>query len=169
MGHKGPIYKAWVHQYRTSSNPLQISQSIHTHLEMLGEISLQIANKRNSFMFSVTSVCITAFLTVILHGQVPPALAGLALAYAAHISGVFHYTVRLMSDTEVRFISVERMNLYHEVNNTIVSALTDSSVTCAEIAAERLSFSVLVLFCYIKFCIQLCNHQNTSNIGGLEL
>jgi len=63
---------------------------------------------------AVTSVCITAFLTVILHGQVPPALAGLALAYAAHISGVFHYTVRLMSDTEVRFISVERLNLYHE-------------------------------------------------------
>lgn len=63
---------------------------------------------------AVTSMCITAFLTVILHGQVPPALAGLALAYAAHISGVFHYTVRLMSDTEVRFISVERLNLYHE-------------------------------------------------------
>jgi len=116
-------------------------------------------------MFSVTSVCITAFLTIILHGQVPPALAGLALAYAAHISGVFHYTVRLMSDTEVRFISVERMNLYHEVNNIIVSALTDTSVTSAQIGAESLSFSVLVLFCYIKFCIQLCNRQNTNNIS----
>ena len=117
-------------------------------------------------MFSVTSVCITAFLTVFLHGQVPPALAGLALAYAAHISGVFHYTIRLMSDTEVRFISVERMNLYHKVNNTIVSALTDTSVTYAEIAAESLSFSLLVLFCYnIKFYIQLCNHQNTNNIS----
>jgi len=99
-------------------------------------------------------MCITAFLTVILHGQVPPALAGLALAYAAHISGVFHYTVRLMSDTEVRFISVERLNLYHEVNNTIVSAVTDTSVTCTEIAAESLGFSVLVWFCYnIKFCV----------------
>jgi ATP-binding cassette subfamily C (CFTR/MRP) protein 5 len=67
--------------------------------------------RKNLFLFPVTSVCITAFLTVILHGQVPPALAGLALAYAAHISGVFHYTVRLMSDIEVRFISVERLNL----------------------------------------------------------
>ncbi|GFG38298.1 hypothetical protein Cfor_11595 [Coptotermes formosanus] len=63
---------------------------------------------------AVISVCITAFLTIILHGQVSPALAGLALSYAAHISGVFHYTVRLMSETEVRFISVERMNSYHE-------------------------------------------------------
>jgi len=95
-------------------------------------------------MFSVTSVSITAFLTIILHGQVPPALAGLALAYAAHISGVFHYTVRLMSDTEARFISVERMNLYHEVNNTIVSVLTDTSVTRTENAAESLSFSLSI-------------------------
>jgi hypothetical protein len=109
---------------------------------------------------------ITAFFTVFLHGQVPPALAGLALAYAAHVSGVFHYTVRLMSETEVRFISVERMNLYHEVNNIIVCALTDTSVTCTDIAAESLSFSVSVWFCYnIKFCIQLCNHQNTDNIS----
>jgi hypothetical protein len=116
-------------------------------------------------MFSVTSVSITAFLTIILHGQVPPALAGLALAYAAHISGVFHYTIRLMSDTEARFISVERMNLYHEVNNTIVSALTDTSVTCTKNAAESLSFSLSVWSCYnTKFCIQLCNHQNTNNI-----
>jgi len=71
-----------------------------------------------------------------------------------------------MSDTEVRFISVERMNLYHEVNNTIVSAVTDTSVTRTEIAAKSLSFTVFIWFCYsIKFCIQLCNHQNTNNIS----
>ena len=92
-------------------------------------------------MFSVTSVCITAVLTIILHGQVPPALAGLALSYAAHISGVFHYTVRLISETEVRFISVERLNLCHAVNNTIVSALTNTSIMPTKNAAENHSFS----------------------------
>jgi ATP-binding cassette subfamily C (CFTR/MRP) protein 5 len=60
-------------------------------------------------------MCITAFLTVVLHGQVPPALAGLALTYAAHISGVFQYTTRLVSEAEVRFISVERINSYIKV------------------------------------------------------
>jgi hypothetical protein len=114
---------------------------------MLGGVVLQlfIPNgpiMRNSFMFSVTSVCITAFLTIVLHGQVPPALAGLALAYAAHISGVFHYTVRLVSETEVRFISVERMNSYHEVNNTIISALINTAITPTENAAGSLSFQL---------------------------
>ncbi|XP_023713114.1 multidrug resistance-associated protein 5 isoform X5 [Cryptotermes secundus] len=75
---------------------------------------------------AVATMCITAFLTVVLHGQVPPALAGLALAYAAHISGVFQYTTRLVSETEVRFISVERINSYirsleHEGQQGVVS------------------------------------------------
>ncbi|XP_021928372.1 multidrug resistance-associated protein 5-like isoform X2 [Zootermopsis nevadensis] len=61
---------------------------------------------------AVTTICITAFLTIFLHGQVPPALAGLALSYAAHISGVFQYTLRLVSEIEIRFISVERISLY---------------------------------------------------------
>ncbi|KAK7871844.1 hypothetical protein R5R35_006438 [Gryllus longicercus] len=61
---------------------------------------------------AVLIICITAFLVIILRGQVPPAMAGLALAYAAQISGLFQYTIRLISDTEIRFISVERMNAY---------------------------------------------------------
>jgi ATP-binding cassette subfamily C (CFTR/MRP) protein 5 len=68
-------------------------------------------------------MCITAFLTVVLHGQVPPALAGLALAYAAHISGVFQYTTRLVSETEVRFISVERINSYIRVRYIVFSII----------------------------------------------
>ncbi|XP_069692470.1 ATP-binding cassette sub-family C member 5-like isoform X3 [Periplaneta americana] len=63
---------------------------------------------------AVSTMCVTGFLVIILHGQVSPALAGLALAYAAHISGVFQYTIRLMSEAEVRFISVERINSYCE-------------------------------------------------------
>jgi ATP-binding cassette subfamily C (CFTR/MRP) protein 5 len=48
-------------------------------------------------------------MSVLMKGEVAPALAGLALSYAAHISGIFQYTIRLMSETETRFISVERI------------------------------------------------------------
>jgi hypothetical protein len=85
-------------------------------------------------------MCITAFLTVVLHGQVPPALAGLALAYAAHISGVFQYTTRLVSETELRFISVERINSYIKVRY-IASSIVHTSVTAVE-------NSVAVLFVF---------------------
>lgn len=58
---------------------------------------------------------------VVLKGHVSPELAGLALTYAAHISGVFQFTIRLMSDTETRFISVERI-----VNHTEVKSFPNS-------------------------------------------
>ncbi|KAI4495187.1 hypothetical protein M0804_001388 [Polistes exclamans] len=61
---------------------------------------------------AITCCSITAFFIIFLKGTIPAALAGLAMAYATQISGVFQYTVRLMSETEVRFISVERINYY---------------------------------------------------------
>lgn len=61
---------------------------------------------------SVIITGITAFLAISLHGQVSPALAGLAIAYAATISGIFQYVIRMISEAETRFISVERINSY---------------------------------------------------------
>lgn len=61
---------------------------------------------------AITCCSVTAFFIIFLKGKIPAALAGLAMAYATQISGVFQYTVRLMSETEVRFISVERINYY---------------------------------------------------------
>ncbi|XP_043666583.1 multidrug resistance-associated protein 5-like isoform X3 [Vespula pensylvanica] len=61
---------------------------------------------------AIACCSITAFLIIFLKGKIPAALAGLAMAYATQISGVFQYTVRLMSETEVRFISMERINYY---------------------------------------------------------
>lgn len=63
-------------------------------------------------LFSVITMSITAFLVVGLHGVVMPAMAGLALSYSWHISGVLQYTTRLLSEAEVRFISVERILAY---------------------------------------------------------
>ncbi|XP_047348437.1 ATP-binding cassette sub-family C member 5-like isoform X6 [Vespa velutina] len=61
---------------------------------------------------AIACCSITAFFIIFLKGKIPAALAGLAMAYATQISGVFQYTVRLMSETEVRFISMERINYY---------------------------------------------------------
>ncbi|KAL6256406.1 hypothetical protein P5V15_012519 [Pogonomyrmex californicus] len=60
----------------------------------------------------IASSCITALLVISFKNEISPAFAGLAMAYATQMTGVFQYTVRLMSETEVRFISVERISYY---------------------------------------------------------
>ncbi|CAL8127014.1 unnamed protein product [Orchesella dallaii] len=53
-----------------------------------------------------------AVLVLIFHGTISAAAAGLALAYAAQLSGVFQFTMRLASETEARFVSVERIHTF---------------------------------------------------------
>jgi len=68
-----------------------------------------------SIRLDVLAVCvtgITAVLILIFHGSVSAAACGLALSYAAQLSGIFQFTVRLASETEARFISVERMDTF---------------------------------------------------------
>ncbi|XP_071550882.1 ATP-binding cassette sub-family C member 5-like isoform X3 [Panulirus ornatus] len=57
----------------------------------------------------------TAALALLLRGTVEASFAGLALAYAAQLSGIFQYTVRLSTETEARFTSVQRINSYSKV------------------------------------------------------
>lgn len=52
---------------------------------------------------------ITGGLVVGLRGMIPPAFAGLALAYAGQLTGILQNTVRWASETESRFTSVQRM------------------------------------------------------------
>ncbi|XP_053972249.1 ATP-binding cassette sub-family C member 5-like isoform X1 [Hylaeus volcanicus] len=61
---------------------------------------------------AIASASITAFLVIAIRDQISPALAGLAMAYSMQMTGVFQYTVRLMAETETRFISVERICYY---------------------------------------------------------
>ncbi|XP_034250693.1 multidrug resistance-associated protein 5-like isoform X1 [Thrips palmi] len=63
-------------------------------------------------LLAVFIVSITASLVVGLHGIVVPAMAGLALSYSWQICGVLQYATRLLSEGEVRFISVERILAY---------------------------------------------------------
>ncbi|XP_028429950.1 LOW QUALITY PROTEIN: ATP-binding cassette sub-family C member 5 [Perca flavescens] len=51
-------------------------------------------------------------MMVLMHGQIPPAYAGLAISYAVQLTGLFQFTVRLASETEARFTSVERIHHY---------------------------------------------------------
>ncbi|XP_076278986.1 ATP-binding cassette sub-family C member 5-like isoform X3 [Lasioglossum baleicum] len=61
---------------------------------------------------AILSSSITAFLVIAFKNQLSPAFAGLAMAYSTQMTGVFQYTVRLMAETETRFISVERISHY---------------------------------------------------------
>ncbi|XP_051512513.1 ATP-binding cassette sub-family C member 5-like isoform X2 [Myxocyprinus asiaticus] len=63
-------------------------------------------------VISVALISITALMIVLMHGQISPAYAGLAISYAVQLTGLFQFTVRLASETEARFTSVERIHHY---------------------------------------------------------
>ncbi|XP_060779435.1 multidrug resistance-associated protein 5 isoform X2 [Neoarius graeffei] len=65
-------------------------------------------------VISVTLISITALMIVVMHGKIHSAYAGLAISYAVQLTGLFQFTVRLASETEARFTSVERIHHYIE-------------------------------------------------------
>uniref|UniRef100_A0A1A8D856 ATP-binding cassette, sub-family C (CFTR/MRP), member 5 n=1 Tax=Nothobranchius kadleci TaxID=1051664 RepID=A0A1A8D856_NOTKA len=63
-------------------------------------------------LISISLITAVALLIVFMHSQIPPAYAGLAISYAVQLTGLFQFTVRLLTETEARFTSVERINHY---------------------------------------------------------
>ncbi|XP_042810566.1 multidrug resistance-associated protein 5 isoform X2 [Panthera tigris] len=63
-------------------------------------------------LISIALITTTGLMIVLMHGQIPPAYSGLAISYAVQLTGLFQFTVRLASETEARFTSVERINHY---------------------------------------------------------
>ncbi|XP_029021322.1 ATP-binding cassette sub-family C member 5 isoform X2 [Betta splendens] len=63
-------------------------------------------------IISITLITAVALFIVFMHNQIPPAYAGLAISYAVQLNGLFQFTVRLLTETEARFTSVERINHY---------------------------------------------------------
>ncbi|XP_039623577.1 multidrug resistance-associated protein 5-like [Polypterus senegalus] len=61
---------------------------------------------------SIFIITLVTVLIIFMHGQVPPAYAGLAISYAVQLTGLFQFTVRLLAESEARFTSVERINHY---------------------------------------------------------
>ena len=71
---------------------------------------------RSTYHFIVVAVTgVAAGMVVALHGMIPAAFAGLALAYSGQLTGIMQYTVRLATETESRFMSVQRMHTYLKV------------------------------------------------------
>ncbi|KAJ1347867.1 Multidrug resistance-associated protein 5 [Parelaphostrongylus tenuis] len=57
---------------------------------------------------------IVAFFIVILTGTLSPADAGMALAFAVQMSGIFQFAVRTQAELEAKMTSVERVAYYSE-------------------------------------------------------
>ncbi|KAI2656710.1 Multidrug resistance-associated protein 5 [Labeo rohita] len=73
-------------------------------------------------LISISLITTVALLIVFMHGHIPPAYAGLAISYAVQLTGLFQFTVRLLSETEARFTSVERINHYIKVETSVTQA-----------------------------------------------
>ncbi|XP_066459128.1 ATP-binding cassette sub-family C member 5 isoform X1 [Eleutherodactylus coqui] len=63
-------------------------------------------------IISISLITTTGLMIVLMHGNISPAYAGLAMSYAVQLTGLFQFTVRLASETEARFTSVERISHY---------------------------------------------------------
>ncbi|XP_060742129.1 ATP-binding cassette sub-family C member 5 isoform X1 [Tachysurus vachellii] len=63
-------------------------------------------------LISIILTTVVALLIVIMHGHISPAYSGLAISYAVQLTGMFQFTIRLLSEVEARFTSVERINHY---------------------------------------------------------
>lgn len=72
-------------------------------------------------LMAVVITSVTAFLIVASGDQMPPALAGLAFTYSTQIVGVFQFAIRMASELELRFLSVERINHYIRVRQVLHS------------------------------------------------
>ncbi|PIO67444.1 ABC transporter, ATP-binding protein [Teladorsagia circumcincta] len=57
---------------------------------------------------------IVAFFIVVLTGTISPADAGMALAFAVQMSGIFQFAVRTQTELEAKMTSVERVAYYSE-------------------------------------------------------
>ncbi|KAM9316943.1 ATP-binding cassette sub-family C member 5 [Gastrophryne carolinensis] len=63
-------------------------------------------------IISISLITTTGLMIIMMHGKISPAYAGLAMSYAVQLTGLFQFTVRLASETEARFTSVERISHY---------------------------------------------------------
>ena len=65
-------------------------------------------------LISVALIVLTALMVVLTRGNVPAALGALAITHVAQFGILLQFTVRLLTESEARFTSVERLNYYVE-------------------------------------------------------
>ncbi|XP_072049231.1 ATP-binding cassette sub-family C member 5-like isoform X2 [Amphiura filiformis] len=100
-----------VHAYGKSD---EFMRKFHRLLDenTVPKVMFFIANRWLAFRLDVLTMLLTttvALCVVFTHGHIPPALAGLALSYATSLLGLFQYTIRLTTEVDAHFASVERI------------------------------------------------------------
>ncbi|XP_069104067.1 ATP-binding cassette sub-family C member 5-like isoform X2 [Argopecten irradians] len=63
-------------------------------------------------LLSAIVIGVTGLLVILTYESITPALAGMAMAFAIQMTGLFQFTIRLAIETEARFVSVERLQHY---------------------------------------------------------
>ncbi|XP_043917910.1 multidrug resistance-associated protein 5 [Protopterus annectens] len=103
-----------IHAYGQSNNFLKRFQElldVNQSPNFLFNCGLRWLVVRLDIM-SITIITTTSMFIVLMSGQISPAFAGLAISYAIQLTGLFQFTTRLASDSEARFVSVEKINHY---------------------------------------------------------
>ncbi|KAK3096260.1 hypothetical protein FSP39_025059 [Pinctada imbricata] len=62
---------------------------------------------------SIVVIAITGVLVIIPSSGIDTTMAGMALAFAIQLTGLFQFTIRMAIETEARFTSVERLIYYN--------------------------------------------------------
>ena len=60
--------------------------------------------------------CAVSCFIVLMAGKIEPSDAGMALAFALQMSGVFQFAVRSQTELESKLTAVERVSYYYKVS-----------------------------------------------------
>ncbi|KAK3604646.1 hypothetical protein CHS0354_007189 [Potamilus streckersoni] len=78
-------------------------------------------------LMSAFVIGITGMLILLTYENITPSLAGLAMAFAIQMTGLFQYTIRTSLETEARFTSVQRLQVYSkEVESEAPAIMKDN-------------------------------------------
>lgn len=79
--------------------------------DFISNLFLRWAAIRFDALTVVAYLC-TGLMIIYMKNDVSPAMAGLALSFCGQMTGFLQFTIRLFSQTELKFISVERIGYY---------------------------------------------------------
>ncbi|XP_034945132.1 multidrug resistance-associated protein 5-like isoform X1 [Chelonus insularis] len=79
--------------------------------DFMSNVLIRWAAVRFDVLTIIAYVC-TGLVIIFLKDDVSPAMAGLALSFCGQMTGFLQYTIRVLSQTELKFIGVEKIGFY---------------------------------------------------------